>query len=75
MPMKFDAEGGGTNADGSTNTEYCSHCYKEGSFTDPDLTVEQMQELVNQKLTEVGAPAYVANAAIEGIPSLKRWGS
>mgnify|MGYP001173695304 CR=1 FL=1 len=33
-----------TEADGSTNVEYCSHCYQNGSFTDADKTIEEMIE-------------------------------
>jgi hypothetical protein len=37
MPLSKDPLGGGTNADGSRNTEYCSHCYKSGCFTEPNI--------------------------------------
>lgn len=44
MPLSKDEMGGGTEADGRVSTEYCSHCYWEGAFTDPSLTAEQMAE-------------------------------
>ena len=28
MPLSRDSLGGGTNADGSSSTEYCSHCFR-----------------------------------------------
>ncbi len=31
MPLSKDPRGGGTNADGSKSSEYCSHCYSAGS--------------------------------------------
>lgn len=34
----------GTEADGSRNKEYCIHCYKDGQFTRPDATLEDMVE-------------------------------
>lgn len=37
MPLSKDPLGGGTNADGSRSTEYCSHCYKTGRFTAPNI--------------------------------------
>lgn len=33
----------GTNLDNTINTEYCSHCFKKGSFTH-DRTIDQMVE-------------------------------
>lgn len=39
MPLTDD--NGGTNADGSRNTDYCVYCYKDGRFTQ-DMTMEQM---------------------------------
>ena len=33
----------GTNADGSTNEEYCMYCYKDGKFTQ-DCTMDEMIE-------------------------------
>ena len=33
MPLSKDPNGGGTNADGTKNTSYCSYCYQNGSFT------------------------------------------
>jgi Putative zinc ribbon domain len=46
MPLKADPKGGGTNADGTSSPEYCSYCYVNGSFVNPDMTVEQMKTLV-----------------------------
>ena len=36
----------GTNADGSKNNEYCRLCFQNGKFTHPELTTEQMIEVV-----------------------------
>jgi len=36
MPLNRDKQGGGTNADGSKSTMYCSHCFLNGQFTLPD---------------------------------------
>jgi hypothetical protein len=43
MPMKRDEKGGGTNADGSLSTMYCSHCYQNGQFVLPDISVPEMR--------------------------------
>jgi len=54
MPLKKDPKGGGTNTDGSKSTMYCSHCYINGKFTQPDIAAEQMQDLVKTKLKSMG---------------------
>lgn len=75
MPLKRDEKGGGTNADGSRNTMFCSHCFQNGRFTMPDLTVEQMKERVKGKLKEFGFPGFVATLFTRKIPALERWKS
>ncbi|HWA83266.1 MAG TPA: zinc ribbon domain-containing protein [Fimbriimonadaceae bacterium] len=72
MPMSQDAKGGGTNADGSRSTEYCSFCYDNGTWM-MDMTLDQMQERVGGILKKFGAPDSVQKQAVAGIPLLKRW--
>ena len=43
MPM-MKPEDFGTEADGSLSAEYCTYCYRNGSFTEPDITIDQMAE-------------------------------
>lgn len=73
MPMKKDPEHGGRNADGSKNKMYCSYCYKEGAFTQPDFTVKQMQKFCKEKMKEMGFPGFIAGFFTLGIPRLERW--
>ena len=73
MPLKDDEKGGGTNADGSRSGMYCSHCYEAGKFILPNLSVEQMQERVSQKLGEMGFPKFVGAIFTRRIPKLERW--
>ncbi len=73
MPMSRDEKGGGTNADGSRSGKYCSHCYAYGQFTVKDITAEQMQRLVRQKLREHGIPGPLGWFLTRGIPKLERW--
>jgi hypothetical protein len=75
MPFDRDPQGGGTNADGTKNTTYCSHCYQRGAFTLPDITAEQMSARVRQKLLEAGLPDAVASSLSSGVPKLARWSS
>ena len=73
MPMKRDEKGGGSNADGSKSGIYCSHCYQQGRFTMPDMTIEQMRQRVKGKLKEFGFPGFLAGFFTRGIPKLERW--
>lgn len=73
MPFKKDPKGGGTNADGSTSGVYCSYCYVDGKFVNPDWTAQQMQEFVKGKMKEMGFPGFLAGFFTKGIPKLKRW--
>ena len=73
MPLKKDEKGGGSNADGSLSKMYCSFCYENGSFINPDMTVNEMQELVKIKLKEIRFPGFLADIFTKGIPKLERW--
>lgn len=73
MPLNKDPEKGGTNADGSKSTMYCSYCFEHGKFKQPDWTAGQMQEFSKSKLKEMGFPGFLAGFFTKGIPKLKRW--
>jgi hypothetical protein len=73
MPMKRDEKGGGTNGDGSKSTRFCSKCYEQVSFTQPEMTMGQMQTLVKGKLKEFGFPGIIAGLFTKHIPNLERW--
>lgn len=75
MPLKRDENGGGTNADGSKSTMYCSHCYVNGAFTMSNITADEMKELVKGKLKEFGIPGFLSGAFTRKIPKLERWKS
>ena len=73
MPMKRDEKGGGTNADGTRCTMYCSHCYQNGQFVLPDISVTEMQARVREKIIEFGIPGLLAGIFTRKIPKLARW--
>ena len=50
--MPLTSEILGTDADCTTNEDYCIYCYKEGKFTQ-DMTMEQMIDHCAQ-FTEIG---------------------
>lgn len=73
MPLKKDPEGGGTNGDGSKSLKYCSYCFADGTFKQPDWTARQMQDFVKEKMKEMGFPGFLAGFFTRGIPKLERW--
>jgi hypothetical protein len=73
MPLAKDEQGGGTEADGTKSAMYCSRCYQQGKFTLPDMTVNQMIDLVKGKLKEMHVPGFMAYFMTMSIPKLKRW--
>lgn len=73
MPMSKDPKGGGTETGGAKSLRYCSHCYQGGKFTTPNMTVDEMQALVKNKLKEMGFPGFIAGFFTKGIPKLERW--
>lgn len=74
MPLKKDEKGGGSNLDGSMSTVYCSRCYIDGVFQNPEIdTAEKMQEFVKSKLKSMGFPGFLASIFTKGIPKLERW--
>jgi Putative zinc ribbon domain len=75
MPMKRDPQRGGTEADGSKSTMYCSYCYQSGKFTQPSLSMDEMKVLVKGKLKEMKIPGILAGIFTRNIPKLARWKS
>lgn len=76
MPMSR-SEDFGTNAVGGTSREYCKFCFRNGRFTEPDITMQQMIEkaagfmVTLEKMPEAEAK----RMAKTFIPELKRWQS
>jgi len=75
MPLSKDPLGGGSNADGSLSSEYCSHCYRKGVFTQPDITAQEMMKLVEGKLRSMHFPGFLARRFAREVPTLRRWRS
>ncbi|HEV7389123.1 MAG TPA: zinc ribbon domain-containing protein [Gemmatimonadaceae bacterium] len=73
MPLSKDPLGGGSNSDGSPSTEYCSHCYRKGTFTQPNVTPEEMMKLVEGKLRSMHFPGFLARRFARDVPNLRRW--
>ncbi|XKO54781.1 effector binding domain-containing protein [Lysinibacillus fusiformis] len=64
----------GTEKEGHKNQDYCTYCYEEGSFKQPNLTVEEMIDICVPHLKGDGMPANEARTMLTSfLPSLKRW--
>jgi len=75
MPLSKDAHRGGTETDSSKSIMYCSHCYKGGKFTQPDIKVDEMIGLVKGKMKSMHIPGFLATVLTRSIPKLERWKS
>ena len=75
MPLN-DESVWGTEADGSKTSEYCVYCYRDGTFTQPDITMEQMLESCVPHLVKDGLDEQRARDILQGaLPHLRRWSS
>lgn len=73
MPMKEENDFG-TNSDKSKNNEYCTYCFQNGAFTNPNISIEQMIKGVVGMMVKYGTPEDQANKQAQTlIPTLKRW--
>lgn len=63
----------GTERDGSKNHEYCKYCYQNGAFTNPDITLDEMQNLIKEKMEEMHIDTSMNAKTVDKLPYLKRW--
>jgi len=74
MPLKKDKKGGGSEKDGTLSTMYCSSCYQDGVFTRSNISVAEMQHLVDGVLKkEMHWWKLFRWLATSQIPRLARW--
>ena len=73
MPLSKDKHGGGTEADGRKSDTYCSLCYVDGQFTQPDVDAKGMQDFCVEALKKRGMPGVMAWLFTRQIPKLDRW--
>lgn len=75
MPLAGDVKNFGTEANGSPVSEYCMFCYKDGGFTMPNQTVDEMvQSSVDFMTTNLGySNEDASRMSNDVIPKLKRW--
>ncbi len=74
MPLEKN-EDFGTNKDGSKNGDYCTYCFKDGSFTH-NMTMDEMIAFCAENIEEWGMKMTKEEAIAQmkkHFPELKRW--
>ena len=76
MPMEKPTDFG-TEADGSASKDFCVFCYSNGSFIEPEITLEQMIDKVSRMMAKAMNVSEDEARAIAkvSVPALKRWNS
>jgi len=72
MPQD-DPEFFGTESDGSVNPDYCLDCYVNGSFRDPDMTLDEMRESIIDDMEKMQESAEKIDETVRKLDDLKRW--
>lgn len=64
----------GTNADGSKSEKYCSMCYANGKFLNPEIdTAQKFQKFCMEEMKKDGMNGILAWILTRSIPRLERW--
>jgi len=65
----------GTDKAGYRVNDYCRHCYADGAFTQPDVSMDEMLDFCVDIMDKQGVmPAAQARALLTDVmPRLKRW--
>lgn len=72
MPLD-DINNRGTEKDGTKSSEYCKYCYQQGSFVNPEMTFEEMKEIVITQMRKMHIHENVIHQSLDRLPLLKRW--
>ncbi len=72
MPIDNPADRG-TEKDGSKSNEYCKYCYHDGSFTQPNVTFEEMKSFMSNQMQKMNLPDDIIQRSLKSLPHLKRW--
>ena len=73
MPID-DINDRGTEKDKSKSSEYCKYCYKDGAFTEPEMTFEEMKSTVTIQMQQMNLPHDIIQKSLDILAHLKRWG-
>lgn len=71
--MPFNGEESGTEKNGDLSLTYCKHCYQDGEFTNPALTMPGMKTTLRIEMGRRDIPSGTIEKAISILPNLNRW--
>lgn len=74
IPLDNDAIKG-TEKNGLKNQEYCKFCYDQGGFINPNLTIDEMKERVENQMKKLKLSDEAIQEAISVLLPLNRWKS
>lgn len=60
-------------ADGTRSENWCTLCYQDGAFINPDCTLDEMLAIVDKALRENGSNRVFRWMAAKQVPTLERW--
>jgi len=63
----------GTETDGSHSDLYCKYCYQHGEFVNPQMTLDQMRNIVSTQMRKLKISDTVIQQSIDMLPHLRRW--
>lgn len=74
MPLERP-EDSGTDGNGCPVNDYCRHCYRNGRFTNPGITMPQTMDRCIRIMTrrQLMPEAQARSLMATVIPNLKRW--
>ncbi len=75
MPLSTKKAGDcrSTEKDGSKSEMWCSLCYEDGTFKNPNCTLDEMKMTVDNALVENGSGRLMRWMAQKQLPHLQRW--
>jgi hypothetical protein len=63
----------GTETDGSKSNLYCKFCYQDGNFMNPQMTLDEMKDIVITQMHKHNVPDGIIQQSLNMLPNLKRW--
>lgn len=68
-----EVEDRGTEKNGTKSELYCKYCYKDGVFTNPNMTLKQMMIICEQQMKKQNISPEILAQSFKMLPRLKRW--
>ena len=63
----------GTEKDGSKSNEYCTYCYRNGAFINPEITMTEMETIIKEQMQKRQIDPALIKLSLNSLPHLKRW--